>query len=37
MEYFRLFVGRVFIDWFDGFGFNNSDVIVFCGIGDSSF
>ena len=28
--------GRAFIDRLDGFGFNNSDVTVFCGTGDSS-
>ena len=35
-EYSRLPAGRAFIDRLDGFGFNNSDVTVFCGTGDSS-
>ncbi len=29
-EYSRLPAGRAFIDRLDGFGFNNSDVTVFC-------
>ena len=33
-EYSRLPAGRAFIDRLDGFGFNNSDVTVFCGTGD---
>lgn len=35
-EYSRLPAGRAFIDGLDGFGFDNSDVTVFCGTGDSN-
>ena len=34
-EYSRLPAGRAFIDGLDGFGFDDGDVTVFCGTGDS--